>query len=390
MFYIYYLIVYFGLGVLMTFLSVFFRAETPLEPSQITMMMSFVPLVSFVSQNFFAYLSDKTQKYKTVLMAVMLTTVVTCLMLSFGAKADQIFVVIGLYFLFAFFYPAHGVLTENFTLQYAKNTHKPYGRIRLFGSAGYAIAGQVAGFITDQFGLTIIFYIYAICIFIPMLFVPKFPEIEASKKEQTEEEHHKNEGIYKQLFANKKFVLIMCCSFLILGTMQVTNTFFGLYITEYANLSLTFLGTTTLISAGTEIPMMFFSNKLIDKFGVYKILALGAILNSLRFLVYFLFPHNVVAIILVTCTHGVGYGAAYTAMMHVINETVPTHMRATAISLNTSLAIGVGAFAITFLGSFIFNPRTIYICLATFEILGFLVCLYLLTSSTRRAKRKSV
>src|SRR5699024_112462 len=167
---------------------------------------------------------------------------------------------------------------------------------------------------------------------------------------------------YKQLFKNKEFLLIMLCSFLILASIQVTGTFFGLYITEHAGLSLGFLGTTTLISAGTEIPMMFFSNRLIDRFGVYKIIALGAFLNCLRFALYFLFPHSMWIIILVTATHGIGYGATYTAMMHVINEKIPTHIRATAISLNTSLATGVGAFLISFLGSLLFDARSIYIC----------------------------
>lgn len=385
MFYIYYLIIYFGMGVLFTFLSVFFRNETPLEPAQVTMMMSFVPLVSFVSQTFFAYLSDKTQKYKTILIGVMIATIISCLMLSFGARGDQVFVVIGLYFLFAFFYPAPGMLTENFTLQFSKMKDIPYGRIRLFGSAGYAIAGQVAGLITDKFGLSIIFYIYAACIFIPMLFVPKFPNIEATKKEAIEEKKHTGENLFKQLLSNKKFILIMLCSFFILGAMQVTNTFFGIYITDHAGLSLAFLGTTTLISAGTEIPMMFFSNKLIDKFGVYRILALAAVLNALRFVVYFLFP-NMWAIVLVTATHGVGYGAAFTSIMHVINEEVPAHTRATAISLNSSLAIGVGTFFITFFGSFVFNARSIYVCLAVFELLGFALCLYLLAKANKKEK----
>ena len=385
MFYIYYLILFFGMGVLFNFIPVFFKEQTPLTSSQVTMMMSFVPLLSFVSQNFFAFLSDKTKKYKTVLLSVMIATIISCLMLAFSANAEQVFIVVGLYFLFALFYPATGVLSDNFTLEYSKKNNIPYGRIRLFGSAGYAIAGQVAGFLTDSFGLTIIFYVYAVCILVPMFFIPKFPEIVSSKTSQQAENAPKEGNIYRKLFANKQFLMIMLVSFFILVALQVTNNFFGLYITDYAGLSRTFLGTTVLLSAGTEIPMMFFTNKLIEKFGVPKILVVGALLNSIRFLVYFLMPGNVFAILLVTATHGIGYGAVFTSIMHLLAESVPSDMRATAISLNQSLAVGIGSFGIGFFSSLVFNPLTVYIFLAALEFVGFLICLYLLNRNKQTA-----
>lgn len=373
MFYTYYSFFYFGMGVLFTFLSVYFVQETPLKSEQVTLMMSFVPIISFISSNFFAYLSDRTRKYKTILITTLILTMASALLLAQTAGTELVIVVIGAYCLFSFFMPAPGNLTENFTLQYAKEKKIPYGRIRLFGSLGYAIAGQVAGYLTNQFGLTIIFYIFAICLFIPMLFVPRFPDIDVSEEHESLQEET---GNFRQLFKNRKFTTILLCSFFILAALQVTNIFFGIYIIKYAHLDLAFLGMMTLISAGTEIPMMYLSNTLIEKFGVYKILALAACLNALRFVAYFMFPVSWV-IILVTLTHGIGYGSAFTAIMHLIERDVPAKMRASAISMNTTLAIGLGNFLISSLGSLLHNEQLIYLFLGLLEAVGFFVCLYL-------------
>lgn len=379
MFYIYYLAMFFGMGVLFTFLPVYFNTETIMRPEQVTMMMSFAPIVSFVSSNFFAYLSDKTRRYKLIISVAMVASIATSLLITVLSKSDTVILIIIGYFLFAFFYPAIGSLSENFTLQFAKIKNTPYGRIRLFGSLGYAIAGQLAGFLTNQFGLVVIFYVFALCTLIPLLIVPSFKEIDVEEEHaahvETETEDTK---VYKQLLSNKRFVTIMLVSFLILGTINAMNTFLGIYITTFTEMDLSFLGTLVLLSAGTEIPMMFFSNKLIDKFGVFKILSVAGILNGLRFITYVLFPFKL-PIILVTLTHGIGYGAAFTSVMHLIQNNVSVKVRATAISLNQSFAVGIGTFLITFLGSNFFNARSIFGALAVLELLGAALCIYLIS-----------
>lgn len=390
MFYIYYLALYFGMGVLFTFLSVFFVEQTPLSPEQVTRMLSFAPIVSFLSQNTFAYISDRTRKHKSILIIVLLGTIACSLLVSWVANLNNFTLTIIAYFLFAFFYPSVGALTENFTLEYSKVNDIPYGRIRLFGSLGFAIAGQVAGILTGRYGLSVIFYVFAFCNLIPLFLAPRFSNIEVDESEESSQQESllAGEKVYSRLFRNKAFIFIMLCSFFILASMNVTGTIFGLYITQHAGLPLEFLGTTVLISAGTEIPMMFYSNKLIDKFGVYRILALAGILNAIRFMTYFLFP-NQVAILIVTATHGIGYGSAFTAIMHLIEQEVPTNIRATAISFNTSFAMGIGTFAITFLSSLALNARQTYILLALLQAVGALLCVYLVSRSIKSKEELS-
>ncbi|AMC92791.1 hypothetical protein AOC36_01965 [Erysipelothrix larvae] len=379
MIYAYYLFMFFGLGVFLPFLSVYFVETTPMRASQVTLMMAFVPVIQFFSTNFFAFLSDKTRKYKPILVFATLCTIASCLFLGYVARFELVALVIVAYAIFAFFMQSPSQLSENFVLQYSNERNIPYGRLRLFGSLGYAIAGYFGGALTQEFGLSIIFIVYAICLSTPLVLVNKFPDIKEVEREQ-KEDIPKDSNIYKRLFANKRFVVLLSVSFFILASISVIATFFGIYITEHVGLDLKFLGLTTLISAGTEIPMMFFSNKLIDKFGAYKILAVAAILNAMRFIVYLMFPVRSV-ILLVTATHGIGYGSAFTSIIHLIDKEIPANIRASALSLNTTLAMGIGTSVITILGSTFFNARTVFGLLAFFEVCGLAICLYLINTT---------
>lgn len=372
MFYLYYLIFYIGLGVLYTFGSVYLKANTVLTAPQVTMLMSFVPIVSFISQNAFAYISDKAKQHKLVLGVALLMAGACSLFVYWNAKTNYMVFLFAIYLIFAFFYTVPMVLSENFTLEYAKQKQIPYGRIRLFGSLGYAISGQIANLFIHSFGLSIIFYLYTACMVLALLLVVRFPQI-TSEQIQTEAVAQQ-ENLYRMLLKNKSFLKILLCSFFIIGSTQITTTFFGIYVTDYAHLDLNFLGYVTLVSAGTEIPMMFYAHHFIERYGTYKVLALAAIVSGLRFLAYVLIPTAPV-ILLATATHGIGYGAAIAAIMHLINKEVPAHIRAVAISLNNSLAFGIGTFVVSMLGSIFFNAKSVYLCLFALEVVGFLICL---------------
>lgn len=371
MIYLYFFSMFFGLGILISYLSLFFLSATSMTESQVTLMMSFVPIIAFFSSNIFAFVSDKFKKHKAILRTTILATIVLSLLLIFIVRFDSPWIVVVFYIMLSFFLNTPGQLTENFALEYSNIKNIPYGRLRLFGSLGFAVAGFVGGVLTENMGLQIIFVVYAICMFIPFLLVSKLPEIKNDVVE-----HEKEVGVYKTLFSNKSYLAILFASFTVLAAMGVISTFFGIYVREYAGLDLKFLGLMVLVTAGTEIPMMYISDTLIDGFGAYKILAVAALLNMLRFSAYLLFPSAPV-IFFVSLTHGVGYGSAYTAIMHLISENVPTKIRASAISMNATLAIGLGAFVISIIGSRLLNARTIFALMAVIELIGVVFCFYI-------------
>ncbi|HZJ86877.1 MAG TPA: MFS transporter, partial [Erysipelothrix sp.] len=265
----------------------------------------------------------------------------------------------------SFFMQAPMQLIENFAFEYSKIARQSYGKIRSFGSLGYAIAGYFGGYLTHQFGLPIIFIVFSFTFLIPLLFVYHLPNIETP--------HHlsQNEsGLYKQLFSIKEYKSILILSFLMIGSTSSMSTFFGIYIQNYAGLDLKFLGLTILLSAGSEVPMMFVSDKIINRIGAYRVLMLASFFTFLRFVVYVFLPSKF-WITLVSLTHGIGYGSGYTALMHLIEKHIPTNIRSIAISFNATFAIGFGTFVIISFVSFLLNAHNVFMLLASFEAIAF-------------------
>jgi Major Facilitator Superfamily. len=378
MFYIYNLFLGLGMGMLLPFIAAYFVSNTILQQNQVTMMLSLAPLITVLAQNLFGYLSDKTSKHKLVLMFVLVMTSMASLVLMLTSTFKEAILVILVHLVFVFFNSNPSMLSDNFTLTYAKRNNRQFGRIRLFASLGFAIAGQIAGILTDHFGVRILFFLFASFMLLVTFIVPFFPKMEEEKEvQENNEEAPLKENLYSQLLHNKDFVKVVILAFFILSGIGANGTFFGIYVTSYAGLSLSFLGTATLISAGTEIPMMFVADRLIKQFGAYKLLVLAAFLNASRFMVYLLLPYKI-PILLVTATQGIGFGIAYTATMYLIYDKVSLKTRATGISMMNSIAFSLGNTMLSLIGSLLLNPRTVYILLFVVEVIGVCFGVYLL------------
>lgn len=361
---VYYFVLYFGIGIFGSYLTLFFLKHTPLTETQITLVLSFKPFINILSANFFAYVSDRFNKHKLMLFFGFITTIITSFILLYLSVSQDIRIIIFAYFLLSFFISYPPELSDNFALEYGNIHNLPFGRIRLFGSLGYAIAGFIGGRLTGYYGLTIIFYAYGLSLLVPALMVFKLPNI--STKEDTKP---KAEKIYQRLFQIKEFRYILVLSFLMFGSINAMSTFFSIYIQNYAKLDLAFLGLTMFITASAEIPMMFMSDRLINKYGAYKILSMASFLTFIRFMVYFFLPSKP-WIILVSFTHGIGYGGAFTALMHLIKEHIPSDIRASAIGFNSSVAMGLGSFLIVSISSFLFNAHSVFLILSVFQFIA--------------------
>ncbi len=376
MFYLYYLLYYFGMGIFGSFIILFFTQETALTAAQVTTMMSFIPVVGLISQNFFAYISDKTKKYKQVLFGTAFISLLINILFIFGMPIMNSILLVITYILFIFFYQTAVPLADNFTLEFTKRNNTSYGTIRSCGSLAYAVAGQVGGILTQTFGLSVIFYVLAICTFLTLFLIAKFPNIGGNTNSVIEETVSNNQNVYKQLLKNKEFINITICSILILGGVATTNTFLSLYVVDYANMDLTFLGTLILISAGIEVPMMIFSDKIIKKITIQNALILAASVNAIRFLTYFFLPYKF-PILIVTALHGIGYGLLFPAIMGLINNKIPSNSRVTAISLNNALVSILGTMTLTMFGSMYLNAHSIFLLLGCIQVLAIAFCIYL-------------
>ncbi|GHU72322.1 MFS transporter [Spirochaetia bacterium] len=153
--------------------------------------------------------------------------------------------------------------------------------------------------------------------------------------------------------------------------MSGALSFFSLYVVQ--ELHWEAIGLLNAIAATSEIPFMFFSKRIIDRFGAMNCLALGCFGMLIRLVLLVLFPTPAGAAISQTM-HSLSYGLFHPAALAFISSCVPPQKRALGMSLY--LAIGgtlpgllgsiSGGFIVDHLGyRALFSSFTVFAVLST-------------------------
>jgi MFS transporter, PPP family, 3-phenylpropionic acid transporter len=357
----YYVAIFFGMGILNTLLAVYLQDELKLSGSQIGVLMSIIPVVMIFGPPLWGILSDYTQKPLHILAFTLVCMAFTSLLFSITTTYWLLMVVS---FFLAFFQSALTPLSDSITLNYTQKGKEHYGSIRLYGAIGFAVSVLIGGKAADLVGLQVIFYLAAVMFVIGAVLSRKLPSEGQAMKGNLKE------GL-RHLLAEKKFVLFLVCTFLIVGPINANNTYFGLYITDLGG-TLTGVGIAFLLAAGSEAPFMKLSNYIIQKLGVERLLILTAIVCMLRWVLYFLTPPLWV-VYATTVSQGLSVGLFIPAALYYIRQITISSMQSTAISLYSAMGFGIGGFVCTIVGGYILEALSIhyvYIIFAISSMLG--------------------
>jgi PPP family 3-phenylpropionic acid transporter len=164
--------------------------------------------------------------------------------------------------------------------------------------------------------------------------------------------------------------------------MSSSNSFFSLYLVELVKWNAVgFMGALGCIA---EIPFMFISQKLINRFGALKLLALSSAALSLRLAMYAIFPFRP-GIIVAQLLNCLCYGLFYPAGVAFISSSVPPERRALGMSIYLSIGNGLPTFLGNILGGFIIDHwgyRTLFGSFAVFPL--FTLGIYIFMSYKRK------
>ena len=347
----YYFSYFFAVGVILPLLPVYLNKELMISKPSVGIIMSFIPLISIVGQPIWGYISDYSQKFKLILLSIMIIAAFLAILL---ANINYVPVIVFMVFIFSFFYCGIVPLSDRFALEFAHTHNVNYGSMRLWGSIGFAVSTLVIGYITDFFGLRIIFYLYSIIMLISCLTVAKFPLGQVTKK-LSKESTFKSD-LFKILIM-PQFIFLVLISMFSFSTLLANNSYLGLYMINNGS-TLTIIGTLFFVSAISEVPFMLASKTIIEKVGVVNVLFVSILATSLRWFVYFLEP-NIFILYGATLLQGIGFGLMQPCIMHYLKEIVPNTIVTTAITIVSSIGFGFGNWFCSFLGGFILKNHSI-------------------------------
>lgn len=263
-----------------------------------------------------------------------------------------------------------------------------YGKQRLWGAVGWGSIAVLSGLTIDQssqnsnqsqfFIAFCGFLLFSIAAFVTVFKLPlEYLGGESKPK------------IFQNVFIilSDCRILTFLVGILIMGACFSTIGAFLFWFIQDMNGSHLLMGLTLCMTCVSEVPVMFFSGKLIKCIGHHGVLYLTFVCYTIRYVLYS-FLHNAWYVLAVEPLHGVTFGAMWAATTSYGGLISPEGMRATVMGLVMATHFGLGKLIAGFGGGAMYSsygPRILFRSLA---VTSAITCL-LFALLQRLIKRKS-
>ncbi|WP_416151549.1 MFS transporter [Salipaludibacillus sp. HK11] len=371
---VFYFLAYFSMGGLFPLLTVYFQNEVGLTGSQIGVITSIGPVVMLLTQPVWGILSDYTKRPRILLTIAVLGTGSVGFTYLF---AEDYLILVAIAAGLAVFQSAIIPLSDSMAMNYVYKNGGDYGNIRMWGAVGFALAVWFMGMLSDWIGQSIIFYGFAIVLFISAFFSIGMPKESVSAKVDIR-------GGMKRLVKVPGFMLFLLITFLVFGPIMANNFYFGLLI-QFSGGSLAGVGFAFLLAAGSEVPFMRWAGDWIRKRGILVILFLAAFASGLRWFFYFSGPtHEFIYI--TTVVQGFSIGLFVPAALQYIIDLAPKDVKATAVAIYSAVGNGLGAWFFSISAGMImewYSILHVYLFYGVLTSIGALLTLWMITNSKK-------
>lgn len=205
-----------------------------------------------------------------------------------------------------------------------------YGRIRIWGTIGYALGSQIAGLIYDFISPPAIFVTFVFTMMISII------GLLGTKSDMTVEKKDENEsqasGFIKAILTNKKFIYYLLISAIFFGVTNMGHTFTPAYF-QSEGLDISIVSVIVSLAVICEAPIVLFSNKFMDKIDNKKLLIIAF---SMVIVLYSIYAFNLWIPLQVIATFVVKHPSGMLFIMinlKVVNTLVDAKYQITALSL---------------------------------------------------------
>jgi PPP family 3-phenylpropionic acid transporter len=334
---------YFGAIATMLPYLVLYYGELGLAGRQIGFLTALPPLITLISAPLWTGVADTTHRHRLVMTMSLIFSIIFILAVSMVISFWQL---LPLVVLFAFAIAPTTPLADSATMSMLEGEREMYGRVRLGGTFGWGVASLMAGMVIEQRGLHSSFYMFAILMFFTMLVAQK---LKFSKVEASVSVRH---GI-QILLSKPRWILFLAMAFMAGIGLAVVNTYVLFYMDELGS-SKTLMGITMVVATISEIPILFFSNRLIVRLKAHGLLVFGVAMTGIR-LLFLAAVNQPIGVTVVQLMNGLTFSAIWVAGVTYVNDNSPRGVSATAQGLFGSVLMGFGAATGNFLGGILID-----------------------------------
>ena len=292
---------------------------------------------------------------------------------------------LGVAVLFGLFYRPLVPLTDGLTFRYIARHGGDYGRIRIGASVGFiaAIVVLEALGIADAESGRMILTAMAVAGSVQLLSVLALPG-DRSVKRPSPAEHAAARVSWRLLLGQRAFLAFTACAFLGRVAMMSYYGFFTLYLKEVHGFSQA--GYLWLLGPLSEIPVIYFSRRIMARIGVRNLFGLGLLGCTVR-LLGFAASNTLSALIPLQLLHSLTFGAFHSASVTYVSRLAPAHMQSTAQTFFAAVTVGAGGIVGGALGGHVAERYGFTVLYLAFGCIAGAALLLLLTSVPEPGRR---
>ncbi len=308
--------------------------------AEIGVLTGLTPLVTMVSAPFWAGLADKTRRHGLIMSLALLMSV--AILVIFPLLSGFAFVLL-LIILYNVFNAPIVSFTDSATMFMLGNQKELYGRIRLGGTIGFGIAASVAGVLVQDYGLPYAFWGGALLLLLALLASQKLGFGES----KTGASIKQGVGV---LLADRRWFLFLTLALAGGFALAATNTYLLPYLKELGATE-SVMGLALTLGTVSEIPVLFFGHRLLQRFKANGLFLLAITITGLR-LILLAASRTPEMVLLLQLLNGLAFPAMWVAGVAYADQNAPANMRTTAQGLFGAMVYGLGLA----IGGFVGGP----------------------------------
>jgi PPP family 3-phenylpropionic acid transporter len=298
--------------------------------TQIGLLTGITPLVTFFSAPLWTGFADATRRHRLLMSLALLGGVITLFVYPlFSAFVPVLLIAV---LLNAFVAPVTP-FADSATMSMLAGEKELYSRIRLGGTIGYGLAALIAGVLVQNHGLRFAFWGCATLFFLGFIVSQKLVYGQLNVDNPIK-------GRIRTLLANPRWLLFLIVAFAGGSSLAAFNNYLFPYMKELRATE-SMMGLALMVGTLSEIPALFFCNRLIRCLKPYGLLMVSTAVTGLRFLLLAAFGTPGL-VLLIQLLNGLTIPVMWVAGVSYADESAPPGMSATVQGLFNAMFMGFG------------------------------------------------
>ncbi|MCK9166180.1 MAG: MFS transporter [Acholeplasmatales bacterium] len=305
---------YYGDALFYPFLALYFSHLNKTE-SQIGFLLMLIPLLGAILNPFWSLASKNINYNRKIIIFLSLIEAVVIIYLTLVVKLP--YLVIGALLLAIVGQPFY-VLFDGFTAVYTISNEVSFGRLRLFGSIGFAIGALMGGYFLKLTSFYLLFSLASIAfVLVSLMLIWIKPLNLVLNKTLTEKPQP------KQLFKNKKYLKFSMFFIISMGILFSGEAFLGVFF-KSLEISSDRYGIVVFIQVIIEALILFLLTKWKHKKRLMFVMVFIVLANFIRFF-SFNFSPPLILLILVSIFRAVSMGGLLFVSVEYMKINVSAH-----------------------------------------------------------------